>query len=601
MLDILGAVMTDQEIAVAGSEYRAAVRDLGGEVSLLPPVGTAKPVAEEFGLTDLMAHLPAMREENSGRANCAQVGLAAVAAGQPVDNTAFTVALGDVGFGATALTGPPPADPDRLNPTYKAQFQFESFTCSRAVGDQWGGWDEIFFTAAARSDKTTGGTYRSEEFGAVVEGHTRSFRADRKLVFDGPAAEFVVILVQVWEADQSPSDWYDKLFMALEAWLKRPIWVELTLTILKGITGVGGQIIDAVETVLQIFISLKEVLRGLFQNGDDLSCERMFLFDRHALGTLHSRKDTVWEFNGDGHHSLRVKYTGDRPVFPTGALEYVTWDPGLSIWSAPVTLGWESAAPPALCSFQGKLHCMYIRPGDRAVMWSVLEDGDWRVPVQVRNGWKSDYRPALAEYWGMLHAVHVALDGFLVVSRLNGDSWTAVDRPINISSDAPCLVRAFDQLHCIYRSAFTGDPRDLYYLTYDYPSGKWLPHAKEIRSVFTNDQVGAAGQTYLDHMVVAFHDRNQNGALRLMHRSTTETEFFVEAPPGWSTADDPGLASAPDGIWMAVRGDDGRIVAVRTTKRDHYYDKHDATHEPVMPGQPALANHSGVMHPMYRR
>ncbi|WP_188304925.1 hypothetical protein [Streptomyces sp. CBMA123] len=598
VLDILGAVLTDQEIAAAGSEYRATVRDLG-EVPLLPPVVTAKPVAEGFGLADLIAHLPAMRQENAGRANCAQVDLAAVAAGQPVDSTAFTAALGDVGFGVTALTGPPPADPDRLNPTYKATFQFESFTCRRAVGDQGGGRDEIYFTAAARSDKTTGGTYQSLEFGAVVEGDTRTFRADRKLVFEGPAGEFVVMLVQVWEADQSPSEWYDKLFTVLEAWLNRPIWVELTLTILKGITGVGGEIIDAVETVLQIFVSLKEVLRDLFQNGDDLSCERMFVFDRHALVTLYNRKDAVWEFNGDGHHSLQVKYTGDRPVFPFGALEYVTWDPVRSTWSAPVTLGWESSSPAELCSFQGKLHCMYIRPGDRAVMWSVLEDGVWRVPVQVSNNWRSDYRPALAEHNGKLHAVVVALEGYLVTSHLNGNSWPAVDVKAE-SEDAPCLVRVDTKLRCLYRQP-PGSLWEVLYLNFDDSNGTWL-HTGQGTGIKTHDQMGATDR--LGHMVVAFRDSQQSGKLRLLYKDLAGGESTPQPiPSGWSTPDGPAIATnANNTLWLAVRGGDGRIVAAQTNGDGGYwYNRHDVTHEPVMAGQPTLAPHNGVMHLMYRR
>ena len=91
------------------------------------------------------------------------------------------------------------------------------------------------------------------------------------MVFDGPAGEFVLVVVQLWEADRSPEEFYDKLMLALEAWLDRPFWMDLTMEIITAISGIGGTMIGTIDSIVQIFVSLKEALRDLFANADDLS------------------------------------------------------------------------------------------------------------------------------------------------------------------------------------------------------------------------------------------------------------------------------------------------------------------------------------------
>ncbi|MGW7139342.1 hypothetical protein [Streptomyces xanthophaeus] len=599
LLDIMDAVMTVEETAVAAAEYRSAVEDLG-EVALLPKVVTGMPVAQGFTLDDFLAHLPVMQAENEGRDNCEIVDVSALAAGAPFDSERFQAAVNEFGFGASLLTGPPPDDAsaEAASAVYNARIEFEKFTCYREVGDGMNGRDEVFWSVAARSDKHKAPIYDSEEFGAVTEGDVREFDADKKVVFDGPAGKFVTLGIYVWEADDSRDQWYDELHNGLRAWLNKPMWAQVISAFLP-----GPQALVILEGLAQVFTNLKEALRDLFENANDLSCERVILIDRNALVTLYHRRDALWHFNGDGHHGLQVAYTGDQPVFPTGALEYVTVRPddGVSV-GAPVSMGWESSSPPELCSFGGNLHCMYIRPGDRAVMWSVCEDGVWRAPVVARNGWRSDYRPALAEHNGILHAVLV-VDGELFSSRLNGHEWAPTERLHGqFATQAPSMAVWDSMLRCVFVK--DDDNWNVCYMNFDDNaaggSGAWMFTA-QATATKTREPVAAAGAR--GYLWMAFRDRNQAGGLRLTYKErydTNETDNGV--PTGWSTLDGPALTHLDHDIWMAVRRDRGQIRVARTVGGGLWLDTTEITNVRAMEGsQPALVAHDGVLYVMYQR
>lgn len=439
LVDTLRAIMSEDEIRAVGAEYRAALNDLG-QVPLLPTAVTDRPLDEGFGVEDFKAHLPPMRAENADRDNCALVPLDGVAAGEAIDSAAFQAAVTDVGFGSTVLSGPLPDGSDPTGPTYTARFELESFTCLREVGDGLSGRDEVYWTAAVRSDEHDGTTYQSQEFGAVEKGDTRTFSAGNKVAFDGLAGHYVCLLVQCWEADHSNSDWYDKLHLALEAWLGRPTWHDIVEGIVSGSGGgVVGFILDCLNAVIQFFVSLKES----FRNKDDLSCERVIFLDRNALVTLFHQKDATWEFNGDGHHSLRVRYTGEHPTFPAGVLEYLSIrSPSSERWSAPVSLGWLSATAPALCSFDGALHCVYVRPKDRALMWSAQRDGAWTAPTRV-GGCTSYFQPSIATSGGKLHVALTTEDGRVGTCRRDGSGWSPLTYvPDAATEQGPSITQA---------------------------------------------------------------------------------------------------------------------------------------------------------------
>ncbi|WP_189970975.1 hypothetical protein [Streptomyces violascens] len=173
----------------------------------------------------------------------------------------------------------PSEEPNLEVPAYRAGLQLEKFYVRRAVGDQWGGKDEIYWTAAASSDKHKAPVYMSQEFGAVKEGDTRTFSADNKVVFDGPAAERLGLVVAAWEADQSNAPWYDALFRALQQMVDALWLIDLGLGIIQH---PSTDLWSLAFEITKIFIFLKEQVR----NHDDLSCARTIILDRRALVTL---------------------------------------------------------------------------------------------------------------------------------------------------------------------------------------------------------------------------------------------------------------------------------------------------------------------------
>ncbi|MER5430567.1 hypothetical protein [Streptomyces sp. NPDC002588] len=592
MLDLFRAVMTDDEITAAGAEYRAAVTDLNGDVPLLPTTVTTKPLSEAFGVSDLKAHLPAMAEANRGRANCTAVNVGAMAEGQAIDSPAFKAAVDDVGFGTSVLIGPPPDGTTPVISPFNAKFEFENFLCRREVGDGLSGRDEVYFTAAARSDKhTQEPAYQSDEFEKVEQGDVRPFRSDQRLVFGGPAGAFVLVVVQVWEADHSPDEFYDKLMMALEAWLDQPFWVDLTLEILTAMSGVGGTIIGVIDSIIQVFVSLKECLREFFNNADDLSCERALLFDRHAMATLYHRKDTEWEFNGDGHHSLRVKYTGERPVLPTGTVQYVAMRADKV--SAPVSLGWKSASPPTLAVFENQLRCFYTRPADDAVMWSTRDThGVWSPPQPIGN-WASIYKLTPAVFQNKLFMAHVGLDGTVWIAhytRSNG--WSQTTRIPEIqTSQAVALAADATWMYLMHRAADPGRS-DLFWQSSTNGSA-WTAAEWNNWQSLRAPSLAASGQS---QWLVSLGTDGKN----YVGKRPGSGRFNTKHIWSWGNDEAPTVVTTSN-LWVAARADNGDIKFIKRGSTDDQWIEVTGAQVGAMPGEVALAYHDEALYAMYRR
>ncbi|WP_326622895.1 hypothetical protein OG863_38145 [Streptomyces decoyicus] len=318
LLKALSDLMPQADVHACGQEYRSAVADLGS-LDIVPASVTSRSLSTGYTVTEFKERLPVIGREAVTLANAALVDPAVLAIGQAIDTAEFKQGIREFGYGATVFNRPPqpPEERGRPVPGYRAKVEFDSFYVRRAVGDQWGGKDEIYWTVAAASDKHKAPTYKSSEFGAIKKSDTRSFTGVDRVVFDGQAGTHLGLHVAAWEADQSSSEWYDKLFEVLQEVVDG---LHVTDLLNNFNPTFAGDLLGYALEITKLFIFLKEYLR----NKDDLSCERMLFFDRHTLVTLFNRGQDTWEFNGEGHHSLRIRYTGQRPVFPAGALEYVT-------------------------------------------------------------------------------------------------------------------------------------------------------------------------------------------------------------------------------------------------------------------------------------
>ncbi|RSS52904.1 hypothetical protein EF912_18855 [Streptomyces sp. WAC07061] len=601
LMEMLTAVLTDAEITAAAAEYRSAVVDLKGDVAVLPTAVTSRPASQPFTLDDWWAHQPKVRSENASRANCATVDLATVATGSALDSPAFESAMGEVGFGATAVCGPPPeeADAGDEDRSYRAAFQLESFLCRRAVGDQWGGRDEIYWSVASRSDKNSGTVYTSPEFGRMEAGKTASFPADAT-IFNAAASNAMVVNVMVWEVDGSPGAWYEALKKGMRAWLDKPLWMDILSAAMMFVPLPGNTLpVDIAIQLTQLFVDLI----GMIRNDNDLSCERLLVFDRNALLSLYHRKNESWEFNGDGWHSLRVKYVGERPLFPVGTVEYVTLNAATGAVSTPVSLGWKSAAPPALFSLGGKLHCLYIRPRDHAVMWAVKSNGVWTRPVQIRS-FASQYRPALAlNALGQIQAAIVAMDGRIVLSTYNphDNTWsTTTPVPGRTTDRAPTLTR---RPHFITRSLALVHRQSGGRLVMSTrpDGGEWAPTA-DASPIENWSTVHAPSNTTFqgDHWI-AWADNG--GALRLAYKVNSLYGSFklVDGPHSALLPDGPALAAHDGALWLAVRSQNGTHHLYPRIQDNWDTPKFRTLDTGAMAGEPTLVSHAKQLHLAYRR
>ncbi|MFI1797377.1 hypothetical protein ACH427_08480 [Streptomyces sp. NPDC020379] len=365
-----------------------------------------------MAIADLTNELPHLVKAVKAAPNVSLVSREDLAAGRPIESSAFVEAMRERGFAVTGVARYPDGEaatragavPEAAE-SWRVKLEMDSFHVVRAVGDQWGGRDEIYFTSAASVGGDDGGqTFRSEEFGAVKQGDTRTFSANNRVFLDKQTSSGSVIAsVQVWEADQSGSGWYSALQQALntaveriDAVLGNPAAIIVDPTPLPVTIG---------YEVAKIFISLMDLLR----NNDDLSCTRMFALSRDDLAVLHHRP-VEWNFNGDGHHKLTVRYTGERPVYPAGSIEVIVRNHGLTPdkagpWSAPIPLGWKTRATPALTEYRNALYTVFARASDNQLMWSRYDGAAWTTPSLI-VGHASDKPPALAAYQNNLHLLY---------------------------------------------------------------------------------------------------------------------------------------------------------------------------------------------------
>ncbi|MFG2933947.1 hypothetical protein [Streptomyces achromogenes] len=599
LLKALGDLMPQADVHACGQEYRSAVADLGS-LDIVPASVTSRSLTSGYTRANFAERLAVIGREAVTLPNAAIVDPAVLAAGQPIDTAEFTEGLTEFGHGATVFNRPPvpPEERGKPVPGYRAKVEFDSFYVRRAVGDQWGGKDEIYWTVAASSDKHKASPYKSGEFGSIRRGNTRSFTGMDRVVFDGQAGTHLGLHIAAWEADQSSSEWYGKLFEVLQEVIDG---LEIFDLLNNFNPTFAGELIGYALEITKLFIFLKEYLR----NNDDLSCERMFIFDRHTLVTLYNRGQDTWEFNGEGHHSLRIRYSGERPVFPAGDLEYVTLtgSGAATRASAPLALGWTSSAPPALASYDGKLHTAYIRPGDRAVMWSVLDNGTWSEPVQVRY-FASDYAPALAAYGGKLYMAHTGTDGAVYVcSYADSGPWSGetkvrdlqTERAPSLALHGPNVPVVRNQLVLCHRNM--GGQAKLHSMTHGYgsdgwfaagdPSGRWSPAAGPYSIACYDDRIWYACRTANSH--------NHTGWCIVSGAHYGE----LAMPSNWLTPESPTITVHDGKLWLAARGNDSNLWFLHTTGET--WQSAPTVPAGAMEGEPALASHNGKLYVMYRR
>ncbi|MEU8548046.1 hypothetical protein AB0C81_13775 [Streptomyces roseoverticillatus] len=581
LLDALGEVLPDAEMRQWGGVYREAVA-AQGRLTTVPETITRRTVGQGYALADLRQDLQPVIDEALASANVQILDPFAAAEGQG-DDQAFLEAMRERKFAVTAYARAAEPMPNAEAPAaFRAKLEMESFYVDRTVGDGAGGDDEIYWTAATSAGKGTGGTFKSQEFKAVKKGQTFTFASSNRLLFDQSTDGFLSASIQCWEKDQSNQAWYNELAKALLDALKV---IDLYMTV-DGLSFGGVPLWAGMAfEIAKIFLFVMEVWR----NFDDLSCDRMIGLDRHDLSVMYHRGHANWNFNGDGYHTLRVKYSGTRPAFPAATLEIARTTPNNTSWDMiPVSLDWQSVTPPAMAVYQNKLHAVFSRPGDNALMWSRLNGTTWSRPAHVKESF-SVRQAALAVTDGKLVCYLTSLDGWSRIVKFDGASWaTPVDGWI------PSLFDVTDDAD--YSAGFAGVD-----FRVQHPAGQ-----PGLEPVGSNPAENAPALfKHNDALWIAYRKHGDTVGMAYRARIEFPRPKWNDQPSPvatWRTADSPAVVAHEGRTYLVVRGLTGGKLYMSSSDGGPWAASTSVSHATIATlEQPALASYQGSVYVMYRR
>ncbi|MFC6987007.1 hypothetical protein [Streptomyces cirratus] len=613
LVDALRTVVSENEMKQWGRTYRDLVAGQG-RLAMIPERITSRSASQGYSMTDLRRDLPGMTTEALASPNVQIVDPLTLAAGKPED-PAFIAAMRDTGMAVTAFARPPkasgaaaadegsaqgddrPAGQDTEGAGaaaagFRVVLKLESFDVVRPVGDAGGGRDEIYWAASTSAGGGSGSSYTSDVFGAATaKDNPHVFTEGKNTLFQGNSTGFLATGIQVWEADQSSDEWWNALKKALNT------AVDLIDEKL--------QFMDAVEMGLptwagmawevgKIFVSIIDA----FRNYDDLSCFRTIGLDQQDLAIIAHRGHVSWHFNGDGYHALKVKYAGDPVPFPEGTLEYIAFDGDTA--SAPLALPWKSGSAPALASFKGKLHALFMRASDQAIMWTVLDGQTWSPPVRV-HGWRSYYAPAMAVYRGKLYCALVAAnDESSMVWSVNpeGTAWSQTTRSRNTElTTAPALAAWRDQLWMVH----VGRDGRMWENYYDESNPTWSP-SRNHHPWRTNRPVGLTTQGNTLWHVVRGEGGDKQNRVDVTYCNHTGGWKDLPFPSNWRIGSGATLAAHNSKLWIFFRSTTGVLLSsFHSGASWSDYQAVGAGAEIKPMDESAATLHNGKLYLMYRR
>ncbi|WP_455771097.1 hypothetical protein [Streptomyces griseoluteus] len=226
----LVGVLGQGEVWAVGQAYREQ-RD-AGTVALVPQTVVRRDLDEPFTPEEVAARIRAVGELAAGQPNVAWVNRTRLLAGEQLETDAFSDAADAYGYGLTLFNGAQfgtamqeqtdgsaPVDGSASNTPFRAKLEWAGFRCRQAAGDQWGGDDEIYWTAACQSHNYKFHTRTSET--RSVSGNNDypiygEHGTGRMAFFDASfTGNLSALMITCWEADQSNAEWYTALGKAL--------------------------------------------------------------------------------------------------------------------------------------------------------------------------------------------------------------------------------------------------------------------------------------------------------------------------------------------------------------------------------------------------
>ncbi|KAF5241625.1 hypothetical protein FAUST_3699 [Fusarium austroamericanum] len=197
----------------------------------------------------------------------------------------------------------PPSEEADVNDTgyVRVWLKPEIFKCYRKSGELTK--DEVYFSWGWGDDQNHGTSYKTGEFGSVVTGTIRDFPSGTPDLHNGNVSQAVCGTIICWEADQSSSEWYDKLILAMQelSRMAKSLAHDVgdgALNALIGQLPGFSQYADMmfwIENVAMVIGAFLEI----FRNKDDKVAEHNYGFNREFL-RRYQRPDSFIDFSFDG-------------------------------------------------------------------------------------------------------------------------------------------------------------------------------------------------------------------------------------------------------------------------------------------------------------
>ncbi|MGW0394387.1 hypothetical protein ACWDYJ_26565 [Streptomyces sp. NPDC003042] len=585
LLGPLREVLGDEEILGVGRVYREQVA-ARSQIEILPRSVTSRSLKEGFTQADYTAAIREIGPLVAALPNVAVVDRARLEAGEGIDTAEFKASLAEYGHGITVFTG----DSDEGTAgalaagDFHARLQFRTFFCRKAAGDQGGGRDEIYWTAASNTlgyEHTT----RTHETGSVVSGQRYNVAGD---IVTGSTAFFDTTfrggygstVITAWEGDQSNAEWYTALGRALTTVVNN-LKVQMMFADLLPGTEAFGYLYNAVGLITTLWESLR--------NYDDLILTRGFTFSRADLAALYHAPNRAWnmEFDaeasrGMGHFILEVGYTGAKPLARPASVRHKILT-GTS-WTDAATPNWQASSTPALASFNGSLYAVFPDQ-DRRITWSRLSGTTWSSP-QTIPGTETYLPVGLAAHNNRLHCSHVGGSGKIFTASFDGTRWSEQSTQGNYTSVTPALASHNGRLWMVHQLPGT----DMLLWSSDGTPNAWRGEA------WTPWRINVTA-TAVSH----------GGSLLLAHRGTHDDKIHLGTWPAgtshqpnsnWRTESGPALTVHNNKLTLVHRALEGDLRISR------YISPAWEAATPI-PGsacldEAALASHDNKLHLLYR-
>ncbi|WP_280300274.1 hypothetical protein [Nocardia abscessus] len=357
-----------EEVREAGRVYREQ-RDGDGPVAVLPQAVTSRSLQEGFTVKEYQQVLAELLPQILAAPNIAVVDRAKLATGEKLTTPEYTAALGEYGYGVVGCTDRTSPQAGVSSEPFRARLEWNGFLCYRAVGDQGGGKDEIYWTAACNATDYQH-TTRTKQTGDVEEGKPPypihgDHQTGSMAFFDTRLQGCGSAVITLWEADQSNAEWYD----ALGRWLQQVVdGLKLSADFSSLIPGLDlyGHAYEAMSLLAKLWENLR--------NKDDLVLQQAFIFGPEDLAAIYYNGSRIvsWEFDardkGMGNFDLRVIYSGEEPPVPSGTRIYIFggW-PGLGDFGSGIDAACnEPGSPSHIWMFRGE-QCLRYDAGNKRI------------------------------------------------------------------------------------------------------------------------------------------------------------------------------------------------------------------------------------------